>query len=90
MVSFGAIKAKLKKRQFLSGPELLAKAEAEPRIVRPRDFLPAVDRLREKGFSWRRCSEWLKKHSGIEIHHTHLMRLSEDRGIVDPSDGPDS
>jgi len=83
------MKSKTRKK-YLSGAELLAKAEAEARIVRPRDFLPAVDLLRRKGFSWRACSDWLEKHSGIKIDHTTLMRLSEDREIVDPEAGADS
>jgi len=61
-------------------------AEAAPRITRPRDFLPAVDKLREKGYSWRACAEWLDKNAGIEIDHANLYRLSRDRKAFDPDD----
>ena len=80
-----AMKSK-KKAKYVHGAELIALAEAAPRITRPRDFLPAVDKLREKGYSWRACADWLAKNAGIEIDHANLFRLSRDRKVLDPDD----
>lgn len=82
MLQNGAMKPKMKK-QYLRGAGLLEQAAKEKPVLRARDFLAAVDLLRQKGFSWRHCSEWLKKHAGVEIHHTQLMRISEDRVIIE-------
>ena len=70
---------KPKKNKYPVGPELTALAESAPRRIRSKDFLPAVDKLREKGYSWRACAEWLDKNAGIVVSHTSLMRISEDR-----------
>ena len=78
------------KQKYLRGAELVALAEAEARQCRPRDFLPAVDKLREKGFTWRECAKWLDEHAGIKIHHTTLMRVSQDRDLMDPQVGEES
>jgi hypothetical protein len=45
--------------------------------------LPAVDKLREKGFTWRACAKWLENHAGIEINYTTLMRVSQNRDEKD-------
>jgi hypothetical protein len=81
-VHLGAVKKKPTKK-YLVGPDLLALAEAEPRQSRARDFLPAVDKLREKGFTWRACAKWLENHAGIEINYTTLMRVSQNRDEKD-------
>jgi hypothetical protein len=83
LVQGGAVK-KIKKPKYARGRELLARAEAAPRITRPSDWLPSVDMLRLKGYSWRGCSEWLAENAGIEVHHTHLMRISADREQWEP------
>jgi hypothetical protein len=90
LVLQGGVVKKKPVKKFLRGAELLALAEAEERKSRPRDFLPAVDKLRERGFSWRACAEWLDKNAGIAIDHTTLMRLSDNRDAIDPVDGAES
>lgn len=70
----------------LLGAELVARAEAEPAVVRPRDFMPAVNKLREKGYSWRNCAKWLDENAGIEIDHTHLFRLAQSYDLLERDD----
>jgi hypothetical protein len=82
LLRLAAVKPK-KQSKPITPADLLALAEAAPKINRPRDFLPAVDKLRVKGYSWRACATWLAENAGIEIHHTHLMRLSENREQID-------
>jgi hypothetical protein len=89
VVPIGAVKKKSTKK-YLRGPDLVALADSEPRQSRPRDFLPAVDKLRDKGFTWRACAKWLEAHAGIEISHTTLMRVSQDRELMDPLEGEES
>lgn len=86
MVRFGAMKPTKAKKMHARGPELLALAEAAPRVVRAKDFLPAVDMLRLKGYSWRACAEWLEKNGGIKVDHSSLMRLSAHRDVLEPED----
>jgi hypothetical protein len=79
-----------KVKKYLSGASLVALAQKEPIKARPIDFLPAVDELRQRGFTWRACAQWLNMHAGIEIHHTTLMRLSDGRDFIDPLEGLDA
>ena len=72
-----------KRQKFARGLGLVELAAKAPPVLRAKDFIPAVELLREKGYSWRACAEWLKENAGIEIDHTSLMRWAE------MGDGPD-
>ncbi len=86
LVRYGAVKPTKAKKKHARGPELLALAEAAPRVVRAKDFLPAVDMLRLKGYSWRACAEWLEENAGIKVDHSSLLRISENRERFDDDD----
>lgn len=89
LLQFGVMKRAPKKdgqKKYAIGPELLALADAAPRKIRAKDFLPAVDMLRLKGYSWRGCAEWLEENAGIEVEHTTLMRISQHRKTFDSED----
>jgi hypothetical protein len=53
---------------------LLAAAEKAPRRFEIVAYLPALQVMRGKGYSWRQLGEWLRGFN-IEISPVHLRRL---------------
>jgi len=59
----------------IPSPDLvLAAAEEAPEAFRIEAYHSAILRLREKGHSWRRISDWLREFN-IEVSYVHLRRL---------------
>lgn len=59
----------------LAPPDVvLAAAQAAPHVFSISEYYPSLYLMREKGYSWRYISDWLKEFQ-IEISYVHLHRL---------------
>lgn len=54
--------------------ELLAEAAEEPNFIDLDEYLPVIEQLREKGFSYREVANWLTAR-GIEVSYGAVYRL---------------
>ena len=60
---------------MLPPPEaLLREAEQEPNYRALDEYSDTIETLREKGFSYREISEWLKER-GVDIDHNAVYRI---------------